>query len=50
MTRVLNAGRKAPLSGNTRSVVVFLHGYGADFLGLKRGIKSQASFTFGILA
>ncbi len=37
MTRVLNAGRKAPLSGNTRSVVVFLHGYGAngaDLLGL----------------
>lgn len=37
MTRVLNAGRKAPLSGQTRSVVVFLHGYGAngaDLLGL----------------
>jgi len=37
MTRVLNAGRKAPLSGETRSVVVFLHGYGAngaDLLGL----------------
>ena len=37
MTRVLNAGRKAPLSGDTRSVVVFLHGYGAngaDLLGL----------------
>ncbi|MEM7076004.1 MAG: alpha/beta fold hydrolase [Pseudomonadota bacterium] len=37
MTRVLNAGRKAPLSGTTRSVVVFLHGYGAngaDLLGL----------------
>ena len=30
MTRVLNAGRKEPLSGVTRSVVVFLHGYGAN--------------------
>lgn len=37
MTRVLTAGRKEPLSGTTRSVVVFLHGYGAngaDLLGL----------------
>ena len=37
MTRVLNAGRKDPVSGETRSVVVFLHGYGAngaDLLGL----------------
>ncbi|WP_425045340.1 alpha/beta hydrolase [Primorskyibacter sp. S87] len=37
MTRVLNAGRKEPLSGQTRSVVVFVHGYGAngaDLLGL----------------
>jgi len=37
MTRVLNAGRKVPVSGDTRSVVVFLHGYGAngaDLLGL----------------
>ena len=37
MTRVLNAGRKEPLSGEIRSVVVFLHGYGAngaDLLGL----------------
>ena len=37
MTRVLNAGRKRPISGQTRSVVVFLHGYGAngaDLLGL----------------
>ena len=37
MTRVLNAGRKEPLSGTTRSVVVFVHGYGAngaDLLGL----------------
>ena len=37
MTRVLTAGRKGPVSGETRSVVVFLHGYGAngaDLLGL----------------
>ncbi len=37
MTRVLTAGRKEPHSGTTRSVVVFLHGYGAngaDLLGL----------------
>ncbi len=37
MTRVLTAGRKAPVSGTVRSVVVFLHGYGAngaDLLGL----------------
>jgi phospholipase/carboxylesterase len=37
MTRVLQAGRKGPHSGITRSVVVFLHGYGAngaDLLGL----------------
>ncbi|NIZ60810.1 phospholipase [Sedimentitalea sp. CY04] len=37
MTRVLSAERKEPLSGTTRSVVVFLHGYGAngaDLLGL----------------
>jgi phospholipase/carboxylesterase len=37
MTRVLNAGRKEPISGATKSIVVFLHGYGAngpDLLGL----------------
>lgn len=37
MTRVLKAERKEALSGETRSVVVFLHGYGAngaDLLGL----------------
>ena len=37
MTRVLDAGRRAPVSGETRSAVVFLHGYGAngaDLLGL----------------
>lgn len=28
--RVLKFGRRAPLSGKSRSVVVFLHGYGAD--------------------
>ena len=30
MTRVLTAGRKEPQSGDTRSAVVFLHGYGAN--------------------
>ena len=30
MTRVLNSGRKEPPSGSVRSVVVFLHGYGAN--------------------
>lgn len=37
MTRILTAGRKEPQSGDTRSAVVFLHGYGAngaDLLGL----------------
>jgi phospholipase/carboxylesterase len=30
MTRVLNSERREALSGETRSVVVFLHGYGAN--------------------
>lgn len=37
MTRVLKAERRAPISGETHSIVVFLHGYGAngaDLLGL----------------
>jgi phospholipase/carboxylesterase len=37
MTRVLNSERREPVSGETRSAVVFLHGYGAngaDLLGL----------------
>ncbi len=37
MTRALQAGRKEPVSGEMRSAVVFLHGYGAngaDLLGL----------------
>jgi len=37
MTRALTAGRKEPLSGELRSAVIFLHGYGAngaDLLGL----------------
>ncbi|ASP21598.1 carboxylesterase 2 [Antarctobacter heliothermus] len=37
MTRVLQTGRKEPVSGEMRSCVVFLHGYGAngaDLLGL----------------
>lgn len=37
MTRILKAGRRAAQSGDMRSAVVFLHGYGAngaDLLGL----------------
>ena len=37
MTRVLNAERRASVSGEVRSIVVFVHGYGAngaDLLGL----------------
>jgi phospholipase/carboxylesterase len=37
LTRVLNTGRKGPASGEKRSALVFLHGYGAngaDLLGL----------------
>lgn len=37
MTRALTAERREPLSGDTRSCVVFLHGYGAnaaDLMGL----------------
>ncbi len=37
MTRVLHSERRAPVSGEIRSAVVFLHGYGAngaDLLGL----------------
>ena len=30
MTRVLNSRRKETMSGSTRSVIVFLHGYGAN--------------------
>lgn len=30
MTRELKFGRRAPVSGTARSMVVFLHGYGAD--------------------
>lgn len=30
MTRALDFGRKGPASGVTKSIVVFLHGYGAD--------------------
>ena len=30
MTRVLNAEQRAPVSGSTRSAVIFIHGYGAN--------------------
>ena len=48
MTRVLQAVRKAPLSGSTRSVVVFLHGYGAngeDLLGLADSLSEHLPNT-----
>ncbi|NRB18538.1 MAG: alpha/beta fold hydrolase [Rhodobacteraceae bacterium] len=48
MTRVLTAERKEPLSGTTRSVVVFLHGYGAngaDLLGLADPLAEQLPDT-----
>ena len=48
MTRVLQAVRKAPLSGSTRSVVVFLHGYGAngeDLLGLADPLSEHLPYT-----
>ena len=49
MTRVLKAERRAPVSGDTRSIVVFLHGYGAngaDLLGLRieRRLARDGSF------
>jgi len=48
MTRVLQAGRKEPLSGETRSAVVFLHGYGAngaDLLGLAEPLAEHLPDT-----
>ncbi len=51
MTRALNAGRKEPLSGSTRSVVVFLHGYGAngaDLLGLADPLSEHLPDTLFI--
>mgnify|MGYP001128907200 CR=1 FL=1 len=51
MTRALKAGRKKPLSGSTRSVVVFLHGYGAngaDLLGLADPLSEHLPDTLFI--
>ena len=51
MTRLLNAGRKAPLSGHTRSAVIFLHGYGAngsDLLGLADPLGEHMADTLFI--
>ncbi|MFK7874186.1 MAG: alpha/beta hydrolase [Paracoccaceae bacterium] len=48
MTRVLAAGRKGPKSGDTRSVVVLLHGYGAngaDLLGLADPLEDHLPDT-----
>ena len=51
MTRVLQAGRKEPKSGVTRSVVVFLHGYGAngaDLLGRADPLSDHLADTLFI--
>ncbi|PWR00888.1 phospholipase [Meridianimarinicoccus roseus] len=48
MTRALDAGRRAPASGTTRQVVVFLHGYGADgndLLGLAEPLEPHMPDT-----
>ncbi|MDP3860815.1 MAG: alpha/beta fold hydrolase [Phaeovulum sp.] len=48
MTRVLQAGRRAPASGKTGSAVVFLHGYGADgadLLGLAEPLAQHLPDT-----
>ncbi|WP_299280609.1 alpha/beta fold hydrolase [uncultured Tateyamaria sp.] len=48
MTRVLQAGRVEPQSGALRSIVVFLHGYGAngaDLLGLAEPLKDHLPDT-----
>ena len=48
MTRVLNTGRVDPRSGSLRSVVVFLHGYGAngaDLLGLAEPLAEHLPDT-----
>lgn len=48
MTRVLQAGRVEPQSGELRSIVVFLHGYGAngaDLLGLAEPLKEHLPDT-----
>ena len=40
--RELNSGRRAAASGQTKSVVVFLHGYGADGNDLRGKVPSLA--------
>lgn len=48
MTRVLNSGRVEPASGELRSAVVFLHGYGAngaDLLGLAEPLAEHMPDT-----
>jgi phospholipase/carboxylesterase len=48
MTRILTSKRRAPLSGSVKSVVVFVHGYGADgadLLGLADPLASNLPDT-----
>ena len=51
MSRVLNGQRREPVSGETRSVVVFVHGYGAngaDLLGLADPLSEHLPDTLFI--
>ncbi len=48
MTRVLQTGRRPPVSGETRSAVIFLHGYGAngaDLLGIAEALGEHLPDT-----
>jgi phospholipase/carboxylesterase len=48
MTRALESGRREPLSGELRSAVIFLHGYGAngaDLLGLADSLSEHLPDT-----
>lgn len=48
MSRTLNFGRKAALGGKARSMVIFLHGYGADgadLLGLADPLAAHLADT-----
>ena len=48
MTRILNAGRKEPISGQKKSALVFLHGYGAngaDLIGLAEPMSEHLPNT-----
>ena len=53
MTRALQSGRVEPLSGEMRSAVIFLHGYGAngaDLLGLAEPLAEHMPDTLFLAA